>query len=123
MRKCKDALDPISNVEKRGILHLNDAADSEDPTSPTVREVSVSKTPPPQAAHANCILDAETQNPYPIIFEIIDASIVHSAMLRVTGAAGPSGLDVHEWRRSCIIHKGATRDLQFMFAPRSHLGR
>ena len=41
----------------------------------------------------------------------LDASVVWSAALRVTGAAGPSGLDAHEWRRLCTSHKGASRDL------------
>jgi len=43
MGKCKAALDLISNAEKGGILHLNDPADPDNPTSPTVREVLISK--------------------------------------------------------------------------------
>jgi len=95
MGKCKAALDLISNAEKGGILHLNDPAD---PDNPTVREVLISKHPPAQPAHSNCILDEEPQNPHPIIFESLDASVVGSAALRVTGAASPSGLHAHEWR-------------------------
>ena len=34
-----------------------------------------------------------------------------SAALSVNGAAGPSGLDSHVWRRLCTSHKGALRDL------------
>ena len=34
-----------------------------------------------------------------------------SAALSVNGAAGPSGLDSHEWRHLCTSHKGASRDL------------
>ena len=91
MGKCKAALDLISNAEKGGILHLNDQADPDNPTSPTVsyREVLISKHPPAQPAHLNCILKDEPENPHPIIFESLDASIVHSAALRVSGAAGP----------------------------------
>ena len=113
MGKCKAALDLISNAEKGGILHLNDPADSDsdDPTSPTVREVLISKHPPAQPAHPSCILKEEPQNPHPIIFESLDASVVRSAALRVSGAAGPSGLDAHEWRRLCTSHKAASRDL------------
>ena len=49
--------------------------------------------------------------PHPIIFESLDASVVRSAALRVTGAAGPSGLDAHEWRRLSTSHEGASKDL------------
>ena len=111
MGKCKAALDLISNVEKGGILHLNDPADPDNPTSPTVREVLISKHPPAKPAHPNCILTDEPDNPHPIIFESLDGSIVRSAALRVSGAAGPSGLDAHEWRRLCTSHKAASRDL------------
>ena len=111
MGKCKAALDLISNVEKGGILHLNDPADPDNPTSPTVREVLISKHPPAKPAHPNCILTDEPDNPHPIMFESLDGSIVRSAALRVSGAAGPSGLDAHEWRRLCTSHKAASRDL------------
>ena len=109
--KCKAALNLISNAEKWGILHLNDPADPDNPTSPTVREVLISKHPPAQPAHPNCIPNEEPQNLHPIIFESLDTSVVRSAALKVTGAAGPSGLDAHEWRRLCTSHKGASRDL------------
>ena len=45
------------------------------------------------------------------MFESLDASVVCSAALRVSGAAGPSGLDAHEWRCLCTSHKAASRDL------------
>ena len=113
MGKCKAALDLISNMEKRGILNLNDPADCDSPTPPIVRKVLISKHPPAHPAHPNCILHEEPQNTHPVIFESLDASIIRSAALRVTGAAGPSpsGLDAHEWRRLCTSHKGASRDL------------
>ena len=111
MGKCKAVLEFISNVEKRGILHLNDPAVSDDPTSSNVREVLINKHPPAQSAQSNCILDEEPHNPHPVIFESIDVSIICSAALRVTGAAGPSGLDGYEWRRLCTSHEDISRDL------------
>ena len=71
----------------------------------------ISKHLPAQPAYPNCIIEEEPQKLHPIIFEYLDASSVHSAALRVTGAAGPSGLDACEWRRLCTSHKGASRDL------------
>ena len=111
MGKCKAALDLLSNSEKGGILHPDDPADSDNPFSSTVRDVLISKHPPAQPAHPNCIIEEEPQKLYPIIFESLDASSICSAALRVTGAAGPSGLDAHEWRLLCTSHKGASRDL------------
>ena len=37
--------------------------------------------------------------PLSLIFESLDATMIRSAALKVTGAAGPSGLDAYEWRR------------------------
>ena len=99
-RQCQ-----FPNVEKGGILHLSDPADQDNPTSPTIREVLISKHPPAQPAQPNCILKGKPENQHPIIFESLDASIVHSAALRVSGAAGPSGLDAHEWRHLCTSHR------------------
>ena len=106
--KCKAALELLSNAQKGGVLHLHDP---KDPTLPTVRDVLVEKHPPPQPATNDCILQEETETPHPIIFESLDANVIRSAALKVTGAAGPSGLDAHEWRRLCTSHKGASRDL------------
>ena len=75
------------------------------------RYILISKHPPAQPVYSKCILDDERQNPHPIIFESLDGNIIRSAALKVTGAAGPSGLDAHEWRRLCTSHKGASRDL------------
>ena len=109
--KCKAALELLSNAQKGGVLHLHDLIDPKDPTSPTVRDVLAEKHPPPQPATNDCILQEETETPHPIIFESLDANVIRSAALKVTGAAGPSGLDAHEWRRLCTNHKGASRDL------------
>ncbi len=109
--KCKAALDLLSNEEKGGILHLKDPADSNDPTSPTVKECLMSKHPQGRQAQLNCILEDEPQDQHPILFESIDGSVIRSAAIKVSGAAGPSGLDAHEWRRLCTSHKEASRDL------------
>lgn len=56
-------------------------------------------------------MDEEPQEPQPVIFESLDASAIRSAALKISGVAGPSGLDAHEWRRICTCHKGASRNL------------
>ena len=111
MGKCKAALDLLSREEKGGILHLDDPVNPNDLNSPTVRESLIGKHPVGQPAYISCIISDEPQDPHPVIFESLDHNAIRSAALRVNGAAGPSGLDSHEWRRLCTSHKGASRDL------------
>ena len=68
MGKCKAALGLISNAKKMGILHLNDPAVSDDPTSSNFKELLINKHPPAQPAHLNCILEEEPHNPHPVVF-------------------------------------------------------
>jgi hypothetical protein len=109
--KCKAALDLLANAPKDGLLHLHDHIDPDDPSSQTVRDALISKHPPAQPAHQDCILQEDPETPHSIIFEALDASVIRSAALKVSGAAGPSGLDAHEWKRLCTSHKGVSRDL------------
>ena len=111
MGKCKAALDLLSREQKGGTLHLDDLVNSDDPFSPTVRDSLVHKHPVGQPVYNSCIVPEEPQDPHPVIFESLDASAIHTAALRVNGAAGPSGLDSHAWRRLCTSYKGALRDL------------
>ena len=109
--KCKTALDLLLNSQKGSILHLHDHSDTANPSSRTVRNVWISKHPPPQPVNQDCILQEEPEVPHFIIFEALDASAIRLVALKATGAAGPSGLDGYEWRRLCTSHKGASRDL------------
>ena len=111
MGKCKAALDLLSKDNNGGLLHLDDPADAKSPNSPTVREELISKHPPGQPAYSSCILPSEPQDPHHVIFDSLDADTIRSAALKVNGAAGPSGLDAHGWRRLCTCFKGASRDL------------
>ena len=40
---------------------------------------------------------------HPVVYDQITASCIWSVALHVKGAAGPSGLDVHCWRRLCTL--------------------
>ena len=123
MGKCKAALHLLSREEKGGILHLNDHINPDDPTSPTVRESLTQKHPVGQPAYNSCIVAEDPQDPHPVIFKSLDAGAICSATLGVNGAAGPSGLDSHDWRHLCTSHKGASRDLCAALASRSTLVR
>ncbi len=109
--KCKAAIDLLSNTRKGGVHHLLNHVDPEDPSSPSVRDVLISKHPSAQPAHQDCILGEEPEIPHQTIFDAIDAGVIRSAALKVTGAAGPSGLDGHQWRRLCTSHKKASSNL------------
>ncbi len=65
----------------------------------TVKDILIDKHPPAQPIHPSCIVSEAPQDPHPVIFDSIDGSVIRKAALRVRGAARPSGLDVHEWRR------------------------
>ena len=47
----------------------------------------------------------------PIVFDSLDADVIHSASLHTTGAVGPSGLDATTWHRLCCFFKSAPATL------------
>ena len=71
----------------------------------------ISKHPQGQKVHSGSIIPIEPEVPHPVIFDPIDSNAIRSAALRVTGSAGPSGMDAHAWRRLCTEFKGSLRDL------------
>ena len=104
-------MDLLSNRENGGILHLDDHSDPTIPDSPSVRDVLISKHPSGHSAQPNSILPSAPKEVHPVIFESIDAKVICSAALRITGSAGLSGIDAHGWRRMCTSLKGASLDL------------
>ena len=61
------------------------------------------KHPPKQEPNPSAIIDTELsfEEVHPIIFEQIDGKLIHDVILRMDGAAGPSGLDANSWKRVC----------------------
>ena len=47
--------------------------------------------------------NANPPSVHPVVYDQITASCIWSVALHVKGAAGPSGLDVHCWRRLCTL--------------------
>ena len=89
-RKCKTALELLSNADKSGLFHLNDPVNPDDPSSPSLKDMLISKHPPAQPVHQDCVLPEDPQEPYSIFFDSIDSNAICSAALRVNGAASPS---------------------------------
>ena len=109
--KTHAALDLLANRGKGGLLQLEQLINQDDPYSASVREVLASKHPPGQPASPEATLQGPVTELHPIIFDSIDARLIRSTSLRVSGAAGPSGLDAHAWRRLCTAFKTASDDL------------
>ena len=108
--KTSAALQLLSQRGKGGILHANDPIIRSDPGSETVLDVLRSKHPHAQPASPKVLPLGHTEIPqvHPVIFDRIDASSIRSAALHTKGAAGPSGIDAHCWRRLCSSFKSAS---------------
>lgn len=109
--KTHAALDLLANAGKGSLLHLDQPADVSDPNSKTVREVLVSKHPVGLPVAPDSVLPGEPPEIHPIIFDSIDAHLIRATALRTKGAAGPSGMDAHAWRRLCTAFKTSSSSL------------
>ncbi len=110
--KTNAALDLLHSKGKSKILHANDPASADNPT-PTVLDVLKSKHPASQPLAEAALISTHLDPPtvHPVIFDKIDANSIRSASLSTKGAAGPSGLDAHCWRRLCTSFQTASQDL------------
>lgn len=104
------AVDLLSNKSKGGLLHLDDMIPSQDDEK-SVRDILRDKHPSGGPAHQDCLLCEDPPTVHPVIFDSIDKSVVRSAALKTSGAAGPSGLDAYCWRRLCTCYGSASSDL------------
>ena len=92
-----------------GVLSEDDELHSGDSVSDVLR----SKHPPAQGLVKEAISLPEVlpPPPNPVIFERIDADLIRHAAKHTNGAARPSGLDAHGWRRLCCTFKEASAEL------------
>ena len=81
--------------------------------SKTVRETLLDKHPHGRPLDPGAVVPPVSSafNPHPVFFERITGSLIRSIALHVDGAAGPSNLDAHGWRRICTSYHGASADL------------
>ena len=106
------ALDLLSQKGKGGVLNATDPVNPDDPASPSVLEALKSKHPHAQPATTDALLpDIDPTQVHPVIYDMIDASCIRTAALNTKGAAGPSGLDTHCWRRLCTSFHATSREL------------
>ena len=111
--RVKAALRLISQDNYRGTLSLDSIVDSDN--NQTVRDILFQKHPSRQPITKSAIISSHAtpsqQHPHPILFDKIDGHLIHSTILRMDGAAGPSGLDCGAWKRLCSSFKSASSDL------------
>ena len=94
---------------KGGVLHLDDTI----PGSGKVYDILKSKHPVAAPLHSEALLsdDAASTPVHPVIFDALDGPVIKAAALRTSGAAGPSGIDAHGWRRLCSSFCSASEEL------------
>ena len=109
----KAALRLLTKFNRGSILHLSDIVSSTSDEKLTVLDVLKSKHPASTPPSEKSIIPAAHDPPtiHPVIFDSITAKTIRSAALRITGAAGPSGIDARGWRRLCTSFKSASDDL------------
>ena len=111
--KTNAALRQLSQQGMSGTLRTDDMIDLGDDEQKSVMDILKSKHPPAQPASPDALPQGITDPPDlpPVVFDQITASSIRCAALRTKGAAGPSGIDAHGWRRLCTSFKSASHDL------------
>jgi len=108
--KTKAALRLLSEQSKGGVLHLDDSIEAGN-AERKVRDILADKHPIGQPAPPDAVIKDDLLDVHPVLFDSLDATVIRSAALRTSGAAGPSGLDALGWRRLCTSFKSASMEL------------
>ncbi len=110
--KVRAALRLIAENQTSRPLRLDSVADPNNP-SKSVLDSLLKKDPPKQPYKMNTIVNSNppVTDPHPIIFEWIERLLIHSTVLKMDGAAGPSGLDAAACKRLCTSFKSASSEL------------
>ena len=109
----KAALRLLSKDNRGSVLHLSHHIPLSSGEQTTVLDVLKSNHPPGSAPSEDSILDS-AHNPsmiHLVGFDGIHGKTICSATLHTNGAAGPSGIDVHGWKRMCTSFSTASDNL------------
>ena len=90
--KVKSALNLLKNMQSSGVLPL---------TAEVITNLK-EKHPPQQIPPVDVLIAGEIPFIDPILYENIDEELIRKAATKIDGAAGPSGLDAHSWRRMLV---------------------
>ena len=104
--KTQSALRHLSRKTSGGVLTLEDlvpeTTDSGEQQFRSTLSVLRDKHPTGKPPNEDSLLNNTTpQLVDPILFEHLNADTIRQAAMRIHGAAGPSGLDAHAWKRLC----------------------
>lgn len=107
----RGAIRTLSDDRSKGVLTLSATVGENEQR--TVREVLREKHPDaaPVVPEALLPLDhgsGEASPFHPVLFNRLTGDMVRRMALRTEGAAGPSGIDAHGWRRLCTSFQGAS---------------
>ena len=102
--KVKKALNLLSDYSSGGPMCPNEEIMTK------LREKHPTRQPPKPSATLTLDHEATTIH-HPIIFEQIDAQLIHKTTLQMDGTAGPSGLDAGAWKRLCSSFGACSNDL------------
>ena len=110
--KINAALQLLSQQGKGGVLCADEMVDLGDGET-TVLDILHSKHPHSEPVSMDALPEGHNDPPevHPVIFDQITASTIRYAALHTKGAAGPSGIDAHCWRRLCTVFKTTSQDL------------
>ena len=111
--KVNAAIHHLAQHGKGGVLHAEDNINLGDQGVKSVLDILRSKHPNATPARPEALMMSKADPPpvHPVVYDQITASCIRSAALRVKGAAGPSVLDAHCWRRLCTSSKAASNDI------------
>jgi len=87
-----------------GVLRL----DQEMGGGGTVLDALKDKHPDPRPRTPGALVEGEFTPPDPILYEAITPALVRRVTLRMSGSAGPSGLDSLVWKRMVSVYKEAS---------------
>ena len=104
----KAALRLVTEQSNTGCLGL----DSLQPDGRMVKDHMLDKHPPSNPAAPSTISRTPSvPEPHPIVFEHIDGSLIWSTIQRLSGSAGPSGMNAKGWKRMCSSFHRTSNEL------------
>lgn len=107
-RKTGAASRYLSRDTNKGILKHNDAVGT---SGKSVLRVLQEKHPLPSEPPAEVLLEGDAHSSHQAVFRSLTSAKIRKIATRITGAAGPSGLDATAWTRMLTVYKAASNDL------------
>ena len=96
-------------------LSLSSPLSESDPSLGSVCDAVLSKHPDPgPISPSHCLLSATPptdHDPHSMLFQQLDGVLIRRTIMTMSGAAGPSGLDVSFWKKMCTSFRHESDEL------------